>query len=83
MLRRALRNLAFALALAGVSTAAQAQLAADQVARLGKDLTPMGAEKAGNKEGGGGNLSVGCRRRATQWPAFAAGRIQQSFTTGC
>lgn len=29
----------------------QAKLPADQVARLGSDLTPMGAEKAGNKDG--------------------------------
>lgn len=29
----------------------QAKLPADQVARLGQDLTPMGAEKAGNKDG--------------------------------
>lgn len=30
---------------------AQAKLPADQVARLGNDLTPLGAEKAGNKDG--------------------------------
>lgn len=29
----------------------QAKLPADQVARLGNDLTPLGAEKAGNKDG--------------------------------
>jgi hypothetical protein len=29
----------------------QAKLPADQVSRLGNDLTPMGAEKAGNKDG--------------------------------
>jgi len=29
----------------------QAKLPADQVARLGSDLTPVGAEKAGNKDG--------------------------------
>src|SRR6218665_3405809 len=36
------------LALAG---AAAAKAPADQIERLGKDLTPVGAERAGNKEG--------------------------------
>jgi hypothetical protein len=31
--------------------AAQARVSADEAARLGKDLTPTGAEKAGNKDG--------------------------------
>ena len=30
---------------------AQAELTADEVARLGADLTPVGAEKAGNADG--------------------------------
>lgn len=34
-----------------VSCGALAKLPADQVARLGADLTPLGAEKAGNKDG--------------------------------
>jgi len=34
-----------------VSCGAMAKLPADQVARLGADLTPLGAEKAGNKDG--------------------------------
>jgi len=34
-----------------VSCGAFAKLPADQVARLGADLTPLGAEKAGNKDG--------------------------------
>jgi len=37
--------------LATSATTLYARLPADQLARLGKDLTPMGAEKAGNKEG--------------------------------
>jgi hypothetical protein len=40
-----------ALALAISMTAARAELDAAQLERLGKDLTPNGAEKAGNKEG--------------------------------
>jgi hypothetical protein len=39
------------LMLATVSTGVQAQLDNTQLERLGKDLTPNGAEKAGNKEG--------------------------------
>ena len=31
--------------------AANADMTPDEVARLGKDLTPVGAEKAGNKDG--------------------------------
>jgi len=41
---------ASALALA-FSVGASAKMSADQVARLGADLTPLGAEKAGNKDG--------------------------------
>lgn len=41
---------ASALALA-FSVGAHAKISADQVARLGADLTPIGAEKAGNKDG--------------------------------
>jgi hypothetical protein len=48
---RALRSLGCALALASACTAVHAELAADQVARLGKDLTPIGAETAGNADG--------------------------------
>lgn len=33
------------------SALAQAEVAADQAARLGQDLTPMGAERAGNADG--------------------------------
>ena len=42
-----------ALALAGLTfgSGAIAAVGADQAARLGKDLTPMGAEKAGNAAG--------------------------------
>jgi hypothetical protein len=38
-------------ALAGVTSPAWAALSAAEVARLGADLTPVGAEKAGNKDG--------------------------------
>src|SRR5262245_53610978 len=46
----ALRNLACALALAIACNVAHSELPPDQVARLGKDLTPLGAEKAGNAD---------------------------------
>jgi hypothetical protein len=35
----------------GPVTAAQAQLSSEEIARLGADLTPLGAEKAGNPDG--------------------------------
>ena len=34
-----------------VCSTAWAKVSADEAARLGKDLTPLGAEKAGNAEG--------------------------------
>jgi hypothetical protein len=40
-----------AVAMAGFATPASAKLSDAEVARLGADLTPMGAEKAGNKDG--------------------------------
>ncbi|MFA5684705.1 MAG: DUF1329 domain-containing protein [Lysobacteraceae bacterium] len=43
--------IASALALAVAAAASHAAPPADQIARLGKDLTPVGAEKAGNAEG--------------------------------
>jgi hypothetical protein len=43
-------TLAFSLALA-CATMSQAAVTADEAARLGKDLTPWGAEVAGNKDG--------------------------------
>jgi hypothetical protein len=45
--------LAFAVtaALLGLATPASAKLSDAEAARLGADLTPMGAEKAGNKDG--------------------------------
>jgi hypothetical protein len=39
------------LAIAGAASAASAAVTAQQAARLGADLTPMGAEKAGNAAG--------------------------------
>jgi len=45
------RTLIAAIALALAAPAALAKATAQEVERLGKDLTPVGAEKAGNKEG--------------------------------
>ena len=42
---------ALALALLGSSLASQAKVSNEEAARLGKDLTPSGAEKAGNADG--------------------------------
>lgn len=39
------------LLLVSVTTLSWAKLSADEIARLGKDLTPVGAEKAGNADG--------------------------------
>jgi len=47
----AARMLATLVAMAFAAGAAQAAVSQDQAARLGQDLTPMGAEKAGNAEG--------------------------------
>jgi len=52
MHRNKLILLCCALALvAGSTTTLQAQLSSEEVARLGADLTPLGAEKAGNADG--------------------------------
>ncbi len=49
---RGIAVLACALALGPLAgAAAQAKATAEQVERLGKDLTPVGAERAGNKDG--------------------------------
>lgn len=45
------KTLAGLIAFAFGSASAVAAVGADQAARLGKDLTPVGAEKAGNKDG--------------------------------
>ena len=46
-----IRKTLFAATLAIVSATALAAVSPEEAARLGKDLTPIGAEKAGNKEG--------------------------------
>ena len=46
-----IRKTLFAATLAIVSATALAAVSPEEAARLGKDLTPVGAEKAGNKEG--------------------------------
>ena len=44
-------SITLAVALAAAAPAALAKSTAQEVERLGRDLTPVGAEKAGNKEG--------------------------------
>jgi hypothetical protein len=52
MTRQILASLAcVAVVLTVGSGALNAQLTADEAARLGKDLTPLGAEMAGNSDG--------------------------------
>ena len=51
MRRKCLVNVGAVFALLFSNTGAIAGLSADEVARLGADLTPMGAEKAGNADG--------------------------------
>lgn len=46
-----LLHTALATALLGASLASQAKVSPEEAARLGQDLTPMGAEKAGNADG--------------------------------
>ncbi len=46
-----IRKTLFAAALAVVSASALAAVSPEEASRIGKDLTPVGAEKAGNKEG--------------------------------
>jgi len=48
---RSAASLLLAMTLSSLSATASAQASADEVARLGSDLTPMGAIKAGNSDG--------------------------------
>ena len=43
--------LVLALALQGAGNVARAEISAEQIARLGADLTPLGGERAGNADG--------------------------------
>ncbi|MGH8484558.1 MAG: DUF1329 domain-containing protein, partial [Pseudomonas sp.] len=52
------------LALSGM---AQAQITADQAARLGKDLTPLGGEMAGNADGSIPAYSGGLKQAPAGW----------------
>lgn len=51
MTRRTLRYLSVAVVVLMTAGAAFAQLGPQEIARLGADLTPLGGEKAGNREG--------------------------------
>ncbi len=46
-----IRKSLLALCLASLSAGATAAVSPEEAARLGKDLTPMGAEMAGNADG--------------------------------
>ena len=60
---------AVAAALLGVAAPASAKLTDAEVARLGADLTPMGAEKAGNKDGSIPAWTGGLCSAPTGWTA--------------
>ena len=51
MLRLERVSLGGALLLAWATSAISASTTPEQIARLGADLTPLGAEKSGNQEG--------------------------------
>jgi hypothetical protein len=51
MSRKSLITFGAALLFIGTATMSWAKLTPDEIARLGKDLTPLGAEKAGNADG--------------------------------
>ena len=51
MFKKPIASLLSVFALTVASQSALAVVSAEQVARLGQDLTPMGAEKAGNADG--------------------------------
>jgi hypothetical protein len=51
MLKKSILIIGAALLFAGVAAMSWAKLTPDEMARLGKDLTPFGAEKAGNADG--------------------------------
>jgi len=51
MLKKAFILSFSALLIVGLATELWAKISADEIARLGKDLTPLGAEKAGNETG--------------------------------
>ncbi len=51
MLKKRFVSISLALLFVFVASSAGAKMSAEEIARLGKDLTPLGAEMAGNKDG--------------------------------
>ena len=51
MLKKIFVSICLAVLCIFIASPAGAELTAEEIARLGKDLTPMGAEMAGNKDG--------------------------------
>ncbi|MBC2717176.1 MAG: DUF1329 domain-containing protein [Desulfobacteraceae bacterium] len=51
MLRRTLVSISLAILFVFIAASAGAKMTAEEIARLGKDLTPLGGEMAGNKDG--------------------------------
>jgi len=65
MLKRTLAILAGVFFLACISSAGWAKMTSEEIARLDKDLTPMGAERAGNGDGTIPEWTGGIQK----WPA--------------
>ena len=79
--------IALAVALAGLALPAQASLTDAEAARLGAELTPIGAEKAGNKDGTIPAWSGGLTAPPSGWTAaqgyvdpFAADKVKFTIT---
>lgn len=51
MLRRTLVSISLAVLFVFIASSVGAKMTAEEIARLGKDLTPMGGEMAGNQDG--------------------------------
>jgi len=51
MLRRTFVSISLAVLFIFIASSAGAKMSAEEIARLGKDLTPAGGEMAGNKDG--------------------------------
>ena len=65
MMKRTLAILAGVFFLACISSAGWAKMTSEEIARLDKDLTPMGAERAGNGDGTIPEWTGGIQK----WPA--------------
>ncbi len=87
MLKYALTYICTALLVTGTAGLSLAAISAEEAARLGQDLTPLGAERAGNAagtipawEGGITSLPAGYSKGQQHIDPFAADEIQFTIT---